>query len=310
MTGTDMAAFETALAWLIEAGADEAIGDDPIDRYAVARAKRQAQPAAAPRGAAPSHGRDDTSPRSARTASPASIGTGPDAERAEAPPPLWQPRESGTLQSDDAAQSEARSRAAEARTLAELRAALASFDGCPLKETAKNLVFADGVPDARVVIIGEAPGADEDRQGKPFVGRSGQLLDRMLSSIGLSRDENVYITNVLFWRPPGNRTPSAAEKASCMPFVARHLALLQPDFIMFSGGQSAQTLLGRREGVLKLRGRWFHYEGPGLTAPVPALVTLHPAYLLRQPAQKRLAWCDLLAFKAALDGKSSPKFET
>ena len=169
-----------------------------------------------------------------------------------------------------------------------------------MKQTASNLVFADGAPEARVMIVGEAPGADEDRQGKPFVGTSGQLLDRMLFWIGFSRADSVYITNILFWRPPGNRTPNPSEIAACLPFVERHIALKQPDYLILSGGSSAKTLLGKTEGVTKLRGQWFSYQNPEMPTPVPALVTLHPAYLLRQPAAKRQAWRDLLAFKSRL----------
>ena len=290
----DMAAV---LEWLSEAGADEAIGDTPVDRYAVARDRRAARPASQPR--------PDGSPATPQQPSPPAE-TAPDGGRrpGQAGETPWRPR-GGDLVSADAALSTARTMAAEATTLDALRDALERFDGCGLKDTAKTTVFADGAPDARVVVVGEAPGADEDRQGKPFVGRAGHLLDRMLEPIGLSRADSVYITNILFWRPPGNRTPSAAEKAACLPFVARHLALMAPEFILFTGGQAAQTLLGRTEGVLKLRGRWFTYTNPDLAAPIPALVTLHPAYLLRQPAQKRLAWRDLLALKSAMDAAGS-----
>jgi DNA polymerase len=282
-----------ALQWLIEAGADEAIGDEAVDRYAAARAARAgaSRPDKAPTAGADGRG---------KPVPPASPGG-----RQGAGPPVWQPP-GGELQSAEATRGHARSLAANAATLDELRAALESFEGCPLKATATNLVFADGNPDARVMIVGEAPGAEEDRQGLPFVGTSGRLLDRMLACVGLSRQESVYITNVLFWRPPGNRTPTAAETAACLPFVERHIALKQPDYLIFCGGSSAKRLLGREEGVLKLRGRWFAYQNPDMAASVPALVTLHPAYLLRQPQQKRLAWRDLLAFKAARDEGRDP----
>ncbi len=292
----DMAAV---LEWLAEAGADAAVGDTPVDRYALARAPETAS--AQPRDAAQGCRSAEVGART-----PAAGRESGGAARTDA---LWRPQGGGELVSADAAQASARSLAESATTLAELRDALARFDGCSLKDTAKHLVFADGAPEARVVVMGEAPGAEEDRQGKPFVGRSGQLLDRMLAWIGLTRAESVYITNVLFWRPPGNRTPSNAEKAACLPFVERHLALKQPDYILFAGGQAAQTLLGRREGVLKLRGRWFTYQNADLARPVPALVTLHPAYLLRQPAQKRLAWRDLLAFQEAMAEGRNPATE-
>jgi DNA polymerase len=223
-------------------------------------------------------------------------------------PPVWRPK-GGELKTAEQALTNAHALAAQATTLAELRAALAAYDGCPLKQYASNLVFAAGAPVARLMIVGEAPGADEDRQGVPFVGVSGQLLDRMLSWIGFTRQDDVYISNILFWRPPGNRTPTPAEVASCLPFVERHIALKQPDYLMLSGGSSAKTLLGRTEGVLKLRGRWFSYQNPEMATPIPTLVTLHPAYLLRQPAAKRQAWRDLLAFKDAFDAGRDPTID-
>ncbi len=155
------------------------------------------------------------------------------------------------------------------------------------------------------MIIGEAPGAEEDRQGLPFVGAAGRLLDRMLAGIGLDRN-SVYITNILVWRPPGNRTPTGTEIAACLPFVERHIELVDPEYLMLTGGISAKTLLGRSEGILKLRGRWFHYQHAGMARPIPALASLHPAYLLRQPAQKRLAWRDFLALKEALESGRDP----
>ena len=177
-----------------------------------------------------------------------------------------------------------------------LRAALAAFDGCGLKETASNLVFADGNPDADLMLIGEAPGADEDRRGPPFVGVSGQLLDHMLASIGRDRG-SCYITNMLPWRPPGNRQPTAAELAACLPFLRRHIQLAAPRVLVFVGGTSAKTLLARSEGIMRLRGRWYDYAPGGERAPIPALAIFHPAYLLRSPAQKALAWRDLLTLK-------------
>ncbi len=197
-------------------------------------------------------------------------------------------------------------RAASARALAmgcdsleALEAALEGYDGCPLKATATRLCFADGSRSARIMLIGEAPGAEEDRQGKPFVGPSGQLLDRMLATIGLSR-RNVYITNLIFWRPPGNRPPTASELAVCQPFLERQIDLLAPAMLVFLGGSAARALLGLSDGVTKLRGRRFHYEPPGSPSPIPALVTFHPAYLLRQPSNKRLVWRDLLRLRLDL----------
>jgi len=218
---------------------------------------------------------------------------------APAPPPVAAPAVARLVGADEALAS-ARALAAGAGDLQALRAALGTYEGCGLKATATTLVFADGNPESRVMLIGEAPGAEEDRQGKPFVGVSGQLLDRMLACIGLDRT-NAYITNVLFWRPPGNRTPTPAEVAACLPFVERHIALVQPTHLLLLGGLSAKTLLGTSEGILRLRGRWGQIQPTGLDRPVPALATLHPAFLLRQPSAKRQAWRDLLAFRTALD---------
>ncbi len=192
-------------------------------------------------------------------------------------------------------------RPATARTLAELEQAVAAFEGCALKRTATNTVFADGVPGAPLMVIGEAPGADEDRLGKPFVGRAGQMLDRMLAAIGFDRRRNAYITNVLFWRPPGNRKPTAEEIAACLPFVWRHIALLAPKAILICGGTAASALLGRADGITRLRGRWFELEIPGLDRRVPSLATFHPSFLLRSPSQKGEAWKDLLSLQSNLN---------
>ncbi len=192
-----------------------------------------------------------------------------------------------------------------ANTVEELRAAVEAFTGCGLKQFASRTVFADGNPKARVMFVGEAPGADEDRQGLPFVGISGKLLDLMLASIGLSRAENAYITNTVFWRPPGNRAPTDEEIASCLPFVSRHIELVDPAVLVFVGGLSAKTLLAKPLGITKLRGRWYNYETPGLSRPVPCTPLFHPAYLLRSPQQKRLAWRDLLMIKQKL-AESNP----
>ena len=268
MTGQNELA--AALRWQIEAGADEAVGEAPIDRYAAARA---AKPVAAPAPAAP----------------------------AKAPPRRPAP---APLASAEAQLASARSLAGNANTLEELRAAVEAFDGCPLKLTATNTVFADGDASSDTMFIGEAPGADEDRQGLPFVGVSGQLLDRMIACIGLQRGQpgraGAYISNMLFWRPPGNRNPSADEIAACLPFVARHIELAAPKLLVFVGGTAAKTMLATTTGIMRLRGRWFEYETPGGTT-IPATPIFHPAYLLRSPAQKREAWRDLLAIKAKLD---------
>jgi uracil-DNA glycosylase len=196
-------------------------------------------------------------------------------------------------------QTEAEAAASACETIAQLRAALERFEGCALKTTATHLVFADGNPEAPLMLIGEAPGREEDLKGLPFVGRSGQLLDRMLAAIGRDR-QSAYISNILFWRPPANRTPTTEEMAACMPFVLRHIALARPKVLVALGGVAAKQLLNTADGIMRLRGRW-----QSLTLPdghkIPLMPSFHPAYLLRQPAHKRLAWRDLLAVKLFLD---------
>lgn len=194
----------------------------------------------------------------------------------------------------------AREAARSAADLEALRAALLAFDGlAALRQRATNLVFADGNPAARVMLVGEAPGADEDRIGKPFVGVSGQLLDRMLAAIGLDRSQ-FYITNTCFWRPPGNRKPTEAELVAQAPFVRRHIELINPAILVLVGASAAHTLLGTQDGITRLRGRWFDYRSDGLAQAIPSLPIFHPAFLLRQPAQKRETWADLLKLKARL----------
>jgi DNA polymerase len=263
------------LRWYVDAGVDECLEATPVDRYA---------PAVAPEPRAADV--PVTTPRPP----PDVRGPPPGARPAAAP---------AALQSRDETTRSARGAAAAAQTLDELRAALAAFDGCALKHTAANLVFGDGQPGAAVMFIGEAPGGEEDRQGIPFVGPAGKLLDRMLAAIGLTRGD-VYITNILPWRPPGNRSPTDAEIAACLPFVERHIELVAPRLLVFVGGTSAKTLLGTREGIMKLRGRWFTYESVHMAAPIPARAIFHPAYLLRSPAQKREAWIDLIAIRHRL----------
>jgi uracil-DNA glycosylase len=201
--------------------------------------------------------------------------------------------------SPEAAVMAAREAAKTAASLDDLRAILLRFEGCALRMTATQLVFADGNPQARVMFVGEAPGREEDIQGLPFVGRSGQLLDRMMASIGIDR-KSAYVANIVPWRPPGNRTPTPQESAICLPFIRRQIELADPDVLVCLGGPSAQTLLSLKEGILKSRGRWFNYQTGA--REIRALATLHPAYLLRQPLQKRLAWRDFLAIKKALTG--------
>jgi DNA polymerase len=197
----------------------------------------------------------------------------------------------------EAAVMAAREAASAATTLDELRAMLDRFDGCALKVGASRLVFADGNPQAKLMFVGEAPGRDEDIQGLPFVGRSGQLLDRMLAAIGLDRT-SVYIANIIPWRPPGNRTPTPQESQICLPFIRRQIELVDPDLLVCLGGPSAQTLLGLKDGITRTRGRWFAYTNGA--RDIRAIATFHPAFLLRSPLQKRIAWRDFLAVKAAL----------
>ncbi|MDE2576631.1 MAG: uracil-DNA glycosylase, partial [Rhodospirillales bacterium] len=193
-----------------------------------------------------------------------------------------------------------------AATREALRAALAGFDGCPLAATATNLVFDDGNPDSGLMLIGEGPGAEEDRAGKPFVGPSGQLLDRMLASIGLDRTK-VLITNLIPWRPPGNRNPTDAEIAVCLPFLRRHIALVRPRHLVLLGALATHALTGDKAGIRRMRGKWVKLTVPGLDTPVPALPMLHPAYLLRTPGAKRDAWADLRLLRRALDGAGSAR---
>jgi len=255
------------LRWYIEMGVDEAIGAEPVNRFAPAPAIPTPILAPTPRPSAAS-------------------------ATAAAPPKAL------TESLAEAARS-ARQLAAGAKTVEALAAVIAGFDGCGLKRTATNTVFADGNPAAPVMIIGEGPGADEDRIGRPFVGRAGQLLDRMLAAIGLDR-QSAHITNVVYWRPPGNRTPTTAEIASCLPFVLRHIALVHPKILVLAGGTAAGALLPGGQGITRLRGRWFDLEIPGL-APVPTLPMFHPSFLLHTPERKREAWRDLLALRARLD---------
>lgn len=199
----------------------------------------------------------------------------------------------------------AKAAAAACNDLESLAAAIAAFEGCPLKsQGAKQAVFSRGVSDAQLMIIGEGPGADEDAQGQPFVGRAGKLLDRMLKAAGL--EERVFITNTVFWRPPGNRTPTPQEQATCAPFVERAIALVKPKMLLLAGGASAKAMLKRDEGILTMRGRWFEWVSEDQSLELPAMPTLHPAFLLRTPAQKKKAWQDLLTLTERLDRPDRP----
>jgi DNA polymerase len=275
----DRDALQALLDFHVEAGVDLALDETPHDRFA--------EPIPSPERRA-----DAPRPLPSR-----------DTPRATAPAPSSPARSlpkaaAGTP--EDAAHL-ARETARHARSLDELEAMLASFDGCTLKFSAKNLAFSDGNPQGRVMLVGEAPGADEDRIGKPFMGRSGQLLDRMLAAVGLDRTQ-VYVANIVPWRPPGNRTPTPQEVAICKPFIARQIELAGPEFLVCLGGPAAQNLLDVKDDILRTRGRWFAYRTED-GREIRALPTLHPAYLLRQPLQKRLGWRDFSALRRALDGR-------
>ncbi|MDE0801110.1 MAG: uracil-DNA glycosylase [Rhodospirillaceae bacterium] len=268
---------DEALRFYLDVGVDETIGSTPLDRYALSKA-------------------------SAKASKPPPPGVAVSPTKASAV--AQRPGAAASVTSHGAPQSavgqSAAITAAAATSLKELKAAVEAFEGCALKSTAKSTVFADGNPAGRLMVIGEAPGSDEDRQGLPFIGVAGKLLDRMLSSIGYSR-ETAYIINVIPWRPPGNRNPTPEEVAICAPFLERHVALVKPEVILMVGGLSAKTLLNRPEGITRLRGRWEAVSTPGLEQPIPAIATYHPTYLLRSPQHKRLAWRDLLAVKEKLD---------
>ena len=276
-TPSDTLSPGDALKFYVDAGVDETIGREPVDRFAAVETN--------PAQSGKQYDTKNTSQSAQQpVASPAPTG------RPVIPTATASPADAGSA--SDAAQA--------ATTLEDLRRALEAFEGCALKATAKSTVFADGNPEARLMVIGEAPGSDEDRQGLPFVGVSGKLLDRMLESIGFTR-EMAYISNVIPWRPPGNRKPTPEEVGLCVPFIERHVALMDPDVILLVGGLSAKTFLNRSKGITRLRGRWEEVSLPGSDRTIPAMATFHPAYLLRSPQQKRLAWHDLLAVKEKLD---------
>jgi uracil-DNA glycosylase len=265
MTPDRIPTVHELLAFYLEAGVDCALMDEPVNRVSddsAAASRDQLQSPAV---------------RTAPAARPVTVG-----DAAPAP---------------GIAIQSAREGARTAPSLEVLRAMLEQFDGCALKSTATRLVFADGNPLARIMFVGEAPGREEDIEGLPFVGRSGQLLNRMIAAIGLDRTK-AYIANVIPWRPPGNRTPTPQETQICLPFIQRQIELVNPDVLVTLGNPSTQTLLSTREGIMKTRGRWFDYDTG--TRKIKAMATFHPAYLLRSPSYKRLAWQDLRAIAKAL----------
>ena len=264
--GMDIATAAAALRWWLSGGVDGAVGETPRNRF------------------------DEGAEAISRTAPAASAA----AQAREACPPT----PAGASLSPPAAEAAARALAAASPDLATLRANLERFEGCALKKTATQLVFEDGTPGSRVMLVGEAPGGDEDRIGRPFVGRAGQLLDRMLNAVGLER-RRVYIANVVPWRPPGNRTPTPQETQICLPFIERQIDLADPEYLVCLGASALRTLLGIETGIKRARGSWFTYQRER-GREIRAFATYHPAYLLRQPAEKRLAWADLRALAAAL----------
>jgi uracil-DNA glycosylase family 4 len=271
----DFAALRLQLEW----GADEALDEQPVDRM-VARAAAVA--ASSPLPAAPR-------PAEAARIAPVSV-------------PVSVPVSIPLAASPKPAQIRAQDVANAARSRDELREAMRNFDGCALAATATRMVFADGNPESGLMLVGEAPGAEEDRIGKPFVGASGLFLDRMLASIGLDRDK-FLITNLVPWRPPGNRNPTDSEVLLCLPFLLRHIALVRPRRLVLLGGLAAQSVLGSKTGITRLRGNWTKVTIPGLEQPIPTLPMLHPAYLLRNAGAKREAWRDLVALRRHLDSE-------
>jgi uracil-DNA glycosylase len=274
---SDQKTYKAALEWHLDIGADEALSSAPVDRTRKPAAPSRAPEISEPAAALPV-------PKSAPM------------------PAVSAPPEDPALQGTRELRDEAVRLALAARTRDELREAIAAFEGISIKKTATNMVFCDGNPEAPIMLIGEAPGGDEDKQGKPFVGVSGQLLDRILKSIGLDRTEtdpakSIYISNILNWRPPGNRNPTPAEVEISLPFIERHIAIVKPRILIFAGGVSTKALLNTTNGISRLRGQWHDYQPltPGIgEATIPALATYHPAYLLRTPSQKKAVWQDML----------------
>lgn len=262
MMSSERQTAATLLRWYIEQGVDETIGNEPISAF------------------------EADLPQGGEAKSAPSTPSKPKVPVAKAP-----------LQPIEAIIDRAQASAMAAETLPDLKAAIEAFEGCSLKNTAMNTVFSDGAPDADLMLVGEAPGAEEDRQGRPFVGVSGQLLDRMLLAIGHDRQSS-YISNILPWRPPGNRNPTPQEIRICLPFIRRHIELVKPKVVLLVGGVSAQSLLNTSEGITRIRGTWVELDVGSFK--VPALPTFHPAYLLRQPGAKKRAWQDFLAARDRL----------
>jgi uracil-DNA glycosylase family 4 len=270
------------IAFYLDAGVDAVVGEEPVNRMADAIAAARLGAAASAPGA-------DKAAQRVRSESPLPIANSQGAAQ--------RPVSAAAPAAPEAAVMAARQAARTATTLEQLQALLTNFEGCALRATATQLVFADGNPQSRVMFVGEAPGYDEDIVGRPFVGRSGKLLDRMMGAIGLDRTSS-YIANVVPWRPPGNRTPTPQETAICLPFIRRQIELADPDILVCLGGPAMQTLLGIKDGITRSRGRWLSFDTG--RREIRALATFHPAFLLRSPLQKRFAWRDFLALKKAL----------
>ena len=276
MTPERTSAAHELLAFYLEAGVDALVGEEPIDRLSAAQvsaAQVESPAIAAPEGRRAPPELRPAPPRSAPDTAPAA---------------------------PEIAVMAAREAARNAASLLALREILSGFEGCALRTTAKQLVFADGNPQGRVMFVGEAPGREEDLEGLPFVGRSGKLLDLMMAAIGLNRT-TAYIANIIPWRPPGNRTPTPQESQICLPFIQRQIELADPDILVCLGGPAAAALLGTKEGIKRTRGRWFSYATG--TREIRAIATFHPAYLLRSPLEKRFAWRDFLSLKKVLDAR-------
>lgn len=287
----DAKRLAAVLDWYALAGVETILAGQPVDRFEIS--KQPPAPARYRRTPGPS---GKTQPTFNRTGAPARSPLAKQSSRQA-------PADHNLAPANTAeAVIQAQKLSAEARTPEALRTALAGFEGCSLKKMAKNLCFADGNPQSRLMLIGEAPGRDEDLAGVPFVGRAGQLLDKMLAAIDLSRKEDLWITNTVFWRPPGNRNPTLAESEICRPFLERQIELIKPKIIVALGGAAAKNLLHTQSGIMRLRGKWHEIEIGGHKAQL--MPTLHPAYLLRTPAAKKLAWQDLLMIREKLDEQS------
>ncbi len=293
-------AYKQALEWYLDQGLDEVLDDAPVDRFALQEQKLEALKAPA--------ATQDKGPSAPAPLSP----KGGAGQISPSPKAASMPQQdTAPLMGVSEIRGEALKLAQGCNTLAELKEAIAGFESLSLKKMASNTVFACGNPEAKIMVIGDVPGAEDDRSGDAFTGPAGQLLDRILACIGLSRDaENiadaVYMTNILNWRPPGGKTPAPREVEACMPFIERHIQLAQPEILVLCGGLTGKTLLGQDEGISRLRKKWHEYtpqcaEYQNNAKPLQTLVTYHPSNLLSAPAQKRLIWADMLSLRGKMD---------